>query len=366
LAYKFDSPQAQSVLSAIDVQVGRTGRITPVGRVEPVLVGNSVVSNVTLHNQAYIDMLELAIGDSVSISKRGDVIPALEKVVEKNELGNVTFRLPGHCPSCATALVMQGAHLFCPNKECPDQVRAAIEFFVGRSQMDIEGFGPQTVELLINKGWLHSPSDIYTINYLELVGEPGFGQKKAQGLQEAVQQSKKRPYRTVLLSLGLPDIGKKAVDLLVDAGIRSIDELYRIVDEQDVARLTAIKGFGDVMAASLLRSLDDPSMRRLIELLKEAGLSFEQQPEHKEVLPQIFANQVWVVTGSFKAFNPRSLALKEIEKRGGSTRTSISKQTTHLLTGKGGGSKIEQARQVQAIIVSEEEFVAMLEEGEKT
>jgi DNA ligase (NAD+) len=139
LAYKFESPQAETEVLSIDVQIGRTGRATPVARVKPVRIGGSTVSNVTLHNQDYIQMLEVAIGDQVAVSKRGDVIPAVEKVVEKNEAGNTTWSMPGECPSCGWSLETRGAHQFCPNHDCPDQVFSRIKYFVGRDQMDIDG-----------------------------------------------------------------------------------------------------------------------------------------------------------------------------------------------------------------------------------
>ncbi|MDY6343787.1 MAG: NAD-dependent DNA ligase LigA, partial [Sphaerochaetaceae bacterium] len=144
IAYKFEAPQAETVVEGIDVQVGRTGRITPVARVKATEVGGSTVSNITLHNQDYVNQLELAVGDTVEISKRGDVIPAVERVIEKNEAGNPTWEMPKECPCCHTPLVVRGAHHFCPNPLCPDQIRGRVEFFLGKDQMDIESFGPET------------------------------------------------------------------------------------------------------------------------------------------------------------------------------------------------------------------------------
>ena len=138
---------------AIDVQVGRTGRITPVARIAPVRLSGSTISNATLHNQDYVDLLELAVGDRVSISKRGDVIPAVERVVEKNDQGARTWRMPERCPSCQSLLRRVGAHHFCPDPDCPDQVRGRLQFFVARGQMDIENLGPETLALLKETGY---------------------------------------------------------------------------------------------------------------------------------------------------------------------------------------------------------------------
>jgi DNA ligase (NAD+) len=361
LAYKFDAPEAQTVVKAIDVQVGRTGRVTPVARVEKVKVGNSMVSNVTLHNQDYIEMLELAIGDTVAISKRGDVIPAIERVVEKNEEGATTWIMPDRCPSCNTMLIRDGAHQFCPNSDCPDQVLGRISFFVGREQMDIDGMGPETVAYLYRKGLLHDIPDIYRIDYRNLIGEPGFGERKVQSLDQAVQASRQRPFRTVLVSLGIPDFGKKAVDLLLASGITRMQQLLEMVDTHKTEPLLQIKGFGEKTVNALFTWLSDTRMRSRIAALAEIGLQMAQHDEQQATqLPQQFSGQVWCVTGSFTRFSPRTLALQEIEARGGRTVSSVTGKTTHLLAGTGAGSKLQQAAKLGVTIVSEEDFLSML------
>ena len=361
LAYKFEAPQAETTVLAIDVQVGRTGRITPVARVQSVAIGGSVVSNITLHNQDYVNLLELAIGDIVAISKRGDVIPAVERVVEKNSEGNTTWRLPTDCPVCGTPLIPKGAHVFCFNPDCKEQVMGRISFFVGRDQMDIEGFGPETVSFLVEKGWLKDIPDIYTIDYSLLIGEVGFGVKKATSLAQSVEKSKTRPFRKVLVSLGIPDFGKKAADLLVTAGIRSIDVLLELVDSSSREPLLSIKGFGGKTVDSLFEYFTNPVVRERIKRLKDAGLMFIEEVEAKSVgLLQIFTGQTWCVTGSFERFVPRSLAIAEIESRGGRTTGSVTGKTTHLLAGSGAGGKLEQARALGVQIVSELDFLQML------
>lgn len=366
LAYKFESPQAQTVVLAIDVQVGRTGRITPVARVNPVVVGGSTVSNITLHNQDYINMLELAIGDSVEISKRGDVIPAVERVIEKNEEGNHVWQLPSTCPSCNTALVVRGAHSFCPNDFCPEQISARLKFFVGKAQMDIDSFGPETITTLVNLGLLKDVSDIYTIDYERALSDvPGFGEKKIRAIQAGVEKSKSQPYRRVLVSLGMREIGKKAADVLVSGGMRNIDALLDIADREDEDALTAIKQIGPKTARLLLDALNDPIMRNRIAALRKVGLQFEEQESQDEASEQIFAKQLWCVTGSFDHFNPRSRALEEIEKRGGRTSSSVTGKTTHLLSGKKAGSKLTQANKLGVTVVDEEQFLALISEGKQ-
>ncbi len=367
LAYKFESPQAQTVVQAIEVQVGRTGRITPVARVAPVLVGGSTISNITLHNQDYIDMLELSIGDSVEISKRGDVIPAVERVIEKNEEGNKVWTLPEACPSCGTKLVVRGAHTFCSNSSCPDQVRARLNFFVGKAQMDIDSFGPETITTLIDLGLLKDVGDIYALNYARALSDvPGFGEKKIEAIKAGVEKSKAQSFRRVLVSLGIGEIGKKAADLLVDSGITSMDMLLDIAEREDEATLTAIKQIGPKSARLLIDGLNDPVMRARIETLRQAGLQLKEEKTEDPTLEQSFANQVWCVTGSFEHFNPRSLALGEIEKRGGRTTSSVTGKTTHLLAGSGAGSKLAQANKLGVMVVDEEMFLSLLEEGKTT
>ncbi|AEC02988.1 NAD-dependent DNA ligase LigA [Parasphaerochaeta coccoides] len=368
IAYKFESPAAQTVVQDIDVQVGRTGRITPMARVRSVPIGGSVVSNVTLHNQDYIDLLELAIGDTVEVSKRGDVIPAVERVVEKNEEGNTTWRIPAICPSCGSTLVIRGAHTFCPNASgCPAQVGGRIQFFVGKDGMDIANFGPETVTVLRNINALSDIPDIYTLDYRRVLdGQPGFGKKKISLIVTGVEDSRNRPFRVVLSALGLPDFGRKAVDQLLDAGsIRSMEQLLHIVDTHDMDTLTSIPQIGEKMAMTLIESLSAPEMRARIHALGEAGLSFEEEASQVSDVPQIFAGQTWCVTGSFEHFSPREKAMVEVKKRGGRVTSSVTGKTTHLLAGGGAGSKLSQAQKAGARIVSEDEFLGMLDADAK-
>lgn len=361
LAYKFDSPQALTTVVGIDVQIGRTGRATPVARVEPVNIGGALVSNITLHNQDYISMLFLAIGDSVTISRRGDVIPALEEVVEKNNLGNSTWHFPSQCPFCQTTFVERGAHTFCPNVDCPEQVRLRIEFFAGKGQMDIKNLGGETIALLIEQQLVHDIADIYTFEIEKLSGMRGFGPKKMALIEAGIAESKSRSFRRVLVALGISEFGKKAVDLLVDSGIRSMDELLAVVDQQDSERLLLIKGFGEKTVAALFGALSDERLRNQIDLLRQANLVMsEAPPDNENEQVQTFSDQIWCVTGSFDHFKPRSLAMQAIEERGGRTSSSVTGKTTHLLAGHSPGSKLDQAQRLGVEIVNEEQFITLL------
>lgn len=364
IAYKFESPQAVTKVLGVTVQVGRTGRITPVAELEAVALGGSTVRRATLHNQEYIDELELAVGDTVSVVKRGDVIPAVEEVLEKNAEGNTTYRIPPVCPSCGSTLVQKGAHLFCPDRDCPDQVKGRLSFFTARDQMDMDSIGPKAIEKLYDMGLVRDIPDLYTCDYDRLLGQKGYGEKMIQSFRKAVEDSRTRPFTTVLASLGLPEVGQKGAEILVKGGFDSMDKLLAASDASDIGAFTKIPQIGQQTAVAIINALQDPDMRRRIGQLRDCGLQFTQQ-EQENSLDQIFAGQVWAVTGSFEHFNPRSLALKELEKRGARTVSSITGKTTHLLLGTGGGSKRKTAEELGVRIVDEKEFMELLGRGGK-
>ena len=363
IAYKFEAPQAQTQVLDIDVQVGRTGRITPMARIRETRLSGSTIRNITLHNQDYVDALELAVGDTVAISKRGDVIPAVESVIEKNEQGNTTWHMPENCPVCGAQIVRRGAHHFCPDYDCPAQAKGRLAFFCAKGQMDIEGLGPKTVEVLYDNGFVKSVSDLYGFDFNRLSSLEGFGGedgKKIEGIKAALRRSLKTPFRSVLVSLGIPEFGRKAVDLVCDAGYDSMDRLLEIADGGDLDTLSQIKGIGPKTANLIIDGLKSETTRRLIDELRKAGLHMEDEKDDGPVLEQIFSGQSWCVTGSFENFNPRSKAMDEIKKRGGTEVSGVSGKTTCLLAGSGAGSKLEKARELGVRIVSEQEFLGML------
>ena len=365
IAYKFDAPQAEARLLGITVQVGRTGRITPVAEITPTKLGGSTIRRATLHNQEYIDELELAIGDTVSISKRGDVIPAVENVIEKNTDGNTVYRLPHDCPCCHTPIVQVGGLQFCPDYDCPDQVKGRISYFASADQMDIETLGPKTVALLYDAGILKGIEDIYTADFTAAASLPGMGEKSIGQLEKGIRESLSRPFVTVLSSLGVAEIGRKTAQMLVENGFDSIDRILEAADLKDPSAFASIPGFGSVMGERIIEAFSSPRLRETIEALRKAGLHLDAASDQVEekAEDQVFSGQVWCITGSFKAFNPRSKALREIEKRGGRTVSSVTSKTTHLLAGEGGGSKRKEAERLGVQIVTEEEFLSAIGAG---
>ena len=368
IAYKFEAPQAQTQVLDIDVQVGRTGRITPMARIKETLLSGSTIRNITLHNQDYVDELELAVGDTVAISKRGDVIPAVENVIEKNEVGNTTWQMPGTCPVCGSRIIKRGAHHFCPNYDCAAQAKGRLAFFCAKGQMDMEGLGPRTIEILYDNGFVKSIGDLYRFDFNLMKGLKGFGGtegKTIENIKNSILQSRKTPFRNVLVSLGIPEFGKKAVDLVCDAGFDSMSKLLEVADKKDEQSLSTIKGIGPITANLIIDGLNSPTTRKLIDELREAGLQMEDEKKDNSNLEQIFQGQSWCVTGTFENFNPRSKAMDEIKKRGGTEVSGVSRKTSCLLAGSGAGSKLDKAREFGVRIVTEQEFLDMIGAGKE-
>lgn len=361
IAYKFDAPTAQTILKGVTFQVGRGGRITPVALLQPVELAGSVISRATLHNEDYIQMLGINIGDTVNISKRGDVIPAVEEVVEKGE--NIEpLSFPEKCPSCASILVKDGAHHFCANSECPKKMLGRLQYFAGRSQMNIESLGDKTLEFLFENKMIIQISDIYTFDFWKLLGTEGYGEKKIRNIFQSVEESKKNPFSVVLASLGLKDIGGKAAEILVN-NFHSVDKIIEAAQKKNLQFFTDIDGFGETLAQSVIDSFNDEKLLEQIKILKNVGLKFAEDEKSEQETNLFLSGTRWVVTGSFATFKPREKAAELIKKYGGEVLSSVSGKTTHLLCGEEAGSKLEKARSVGANIVDEQTFIKMIEEN---
>ncbi|MDR2588007.1 MAG: NAD-dependent DNA ligase LigA, partial [Spirochaetales bacterium] len=267
LAYKFESPEGLTRVTKIEIQVGRTGRITPVARVEPVEIGGATIENITLHNQDYINALELSEGDLVAASRRGDVIPAVLRVIEKNENAPL-WRMPDVCPSCGAALVDRGAHRFCPNSEgCAQQRKGRLVFFAAKDQMNIENLGSETIEFLWKEGFVKDIPDIYTIPYGKIAEYAGFGERKVELIRQGVEKSKKQPYEIVLPALGIPETGAKVTQILIENGFDTVEKLFALAANNDEAALTSLHGIGEKTASRIIEEFSRPALRRLVDEL---------------------------------------------------------------------------------------------------
>jgi DNA ligase (NAD+) len=358
MAYKFESPQATTHIQGIDIQIGRLGRITPVARLHPVRVGGAKITNATLHNQDYIDELGVSIGDTVKISRRGDVIPAVEEVLTKHSDTLPVWKMPSHCPFCQTLLVKDGGHHFCENQACPQRQKASLIHFAGKTGMDIENLGPKTIEILIENQFIHRMEDIYTFDPDQLAGIEGFKAKKIAAIKRGIAESKNRPFETVLAALGIKNLGIGMIKLLVHSGIDSFDTLIDIAKNNRIDTLKAIKGVRENIAGSMIQSFNNQDLLQTIDRLKEVGLeTASKKIAPTESISQSMKNQRWCITGQFDNFKPRSKAGEEIEKRGGIVVGSVSKKTTHLLAGEKSGSKLKKAQALGVAVVSEDEFL---------
>lgn len=362
IAYKFESPEGRTRVLDIDLQIGRTGRATPVARVAPVAVGGTTIQNVTLHNQDYINSLELAVGDQVAVSRRGDVIPAVERVLEKGD--GLTWTMPDSCPSCSSVLEKRGAHHFCPNFDCASRKRGRLTFFTGRDQMDIDNLGSETVITLLDAGLISDVPDLFRLDYEKLAQLPGFGEKKVELIRKGLEEAKSRPYRRVIVSLGLNDFGPKLAELLEDNGYGDIDRLFEIIDQGKQDGLIDIKGIGEKTVQSVCAQLSEPRFRQMVAQLKELGLNFrsERDPQSERNGQGPLSGQRWCITGSFDNFKPRSKAGERIKQLGGELTGDVSGQTTHLLAGSAAGGKLAKAQKLGVEVVDEAAFLQLLED----
>ena len=360
MAYKFDSPQGRTILLDVQVQVGRNGRVTPVAVLKPVALSGSTVTRATLHNQDYIDMLELGIGDEVSISRRGDVIPAVDDVLEKSEQAPGIFKLPGLCPFCRQPLLKEGAHHFCKNEACPERRRRTLIYFCAKDQMDIETLGEKTIAFLFAKGWVQSVPDIYRCDYGLLAGEEGFKEKKIARIRAGVELSKGRPFARVLAALGFEGLASAVAAALIAHGFDTIDTIIAAARNDDWEVFAAIEGIGETTARLLVNHFRKPENLKLIADLKAAGLKFTAETTASGRIDDSLAGQVWVITGSFANFVPRSLAAVEIEKHGGRVAENVSAHTGFLLAGANPGSKLTRAEKLGIAVVTEGEFLKII------
>ncbi len=359
---KFEPDLAQTRVEEIEVFVGRTGRITPRAKLEPVQLAGTTVTYATLHNADFIERLGVRVGSTVKVSKRGEIIPAVEEVVDPGK--GKPFIFPSRCPSCDSKLQRPGDMVdwLCTNPSCPEKEINSLIFFCQRKQMDIAGLGEKTIRLLYEKGFLRNVEDIYKLkeNSEELGNLEGLGNKSVQIILDGVDKSRQKPFRTVMASLGMKEIGPFITDVLLQNGFDSLDAWLSLADS-DTAHETLddMDGIGPDTATVIIEQLRAPENRNRLAALAEAGLQMQEVREESN-LEQSMSGQTWCVTGSFAHFRPRDLAMDEIRKRGGRTTGSVSTKTTHLLAGEEAGSKLDKARKLGIEIVTEDQFRKML------
>ena len=355
VAYKYPPEEKETLVEDIVIQVGRTGVLTPKAVVAPVRLAGTTVTNATLHNQNFISRLDIRIGDTVRIRKAGEIIPEILEVnLSKRPEGTQPYLLPKKCPVCGAAVERDedGAFLRCTGAECPAQLSRNIAHFVSRDAMDIEGLGSAIVDSLIEKGAIRSPADIYYLTMDELSGLWKSGTKAAQKLLDAIAASKSQDVSRLIFALGIRQVGAKTGKSLA-AAFGSLDKLM----EASLEELTQVPDIGEVTAESICEWFAQPQSRHMVRRLKEAGVNFESK---RVVTDTRFAGKTIVLTGALSRFT-REEATEKIELFGGKASGSVSKKTSFVVAGENAGSKERKARELGIPVLTEDEFLEMLQ-----
>lgn len=361
MAYKYAAEQAETKLRDITIQVGRTGKLTPVAELEPVFLAGSTIARATLHNEDELRRKDIRIGDTVTIEKAGEVIPAVVGVVLTKRTGAETiFNFPAKCPECGTAVVKTtgadaaGVDWRCPNLECPAQVVGRLIHFCARGAMDIEGGGEALIGQVVGRNLARNVADLYALTLAQLTDLERMGEKSAQNFLDGVEASKSRELWRLLFGLGILHVG---------AGVaKSLARHYENLDAiagATIERLSETEDIGEVIAKSVVAWFGDERNRELIERLRAAGLNFKSDSYQASAAPGILAGKTFVITGTLPTLK-RDEAQAKIEAAGGKCAGSVSKKTTYVLAGEEAGSKLEKARALGIAVISEEEFLKML------
>ena len=360
IAYKFKAEQVETRLNEITYQVGRTGAITPVANLEPVLLAGTTVKRASLHNADQIEKLDIREGDLVQVEKGGEIIP---KVVGVNLTHRPTNSEPTryilNCPECDTALIrIEGeAKHYCPNESgCPTQIKGKMSHFISRKAMDIDGLGEETIEQLYAEGLIHNYADLYTLNEEDLLKLDRMAEKSVSNLLQGVENSKKIPFERVLFALGIRYVGE-TVSKKLAKHFKTADAIINASLEE----MIAVDEIGEKIAESLFSFFQVPENLDLINKLKSYGLQFEIVETASTQISNIFEGKTFVLSGVFETYSRNELK-KTIEDYGGKNVGSISKKTDYLIAGdKMGPAKKEKAESLDVTILSEQEFIEMLD-----
>lgn len=360
IAYKFQAERAVTRLNKVTYQVGRTGAITPVANLEPVQLSGTVVRRASLHNADIIEGLDLHIGDMVYVEKGGEIIPKITGVdtEARGMLLGEKVKFITRCPECGTPLVRfegEAAH-YCPNETaCPPQIKGKIEHFISRRAMNIDGLGPETVDLFYRLGLIKNAADLYRLTVDDIRGLDRMGQKSAENIIQGIAESRRVPYERVLFALGIRFVGETVAKKLAKS-FQSIEDL----EQAPVETLVSVDEIGEKIAQSIVNYFANPLNRELVARLKEYGLQFSRSEEDRSEYTDRLAGQSIVISGVF-ARHSRDEYKEMIEKNGGKNAGSISSKTSFILAGENmGPAKLEKARKLGVRILTEDEFLEML------
>lgn len=357
VAYKFAAEQAVTRILGITVQVGRTGILTPVAELEPVLLAGSTISRATLHNADEVQRKDIRVGDMVTIEKGGDVIPKVVNVhmaLRPNE--SQPWSMPETCPNCGAIVVRSSGEVAvrCPNKHCGEQLQRRMVYFASKHGMDIEGMGERVVEQLIQLGLVSRPSDIYKLTETELSQLENFKEKSIQNLLEGIEKSKNVSLPRFLMALGIQHVGAGISDLL-SARAGDIATLSKLTEEE----LLEIEGIGPKVASAVVEYFQDPHHQEEVHLLLSCGVTPQKVEMQSRFSDTPFSGKTVVLTGSLQNYT-RSAAAALIKERGGKVTESVSKNTDYVVAGEDPGSKLEKAYKLGVKVLTEAEFAELL------
>lgn len=355
VAYKFPPEEKNTKLLDIEVNVGRTGVITPVAVFEPVTLAGTTVSRATLHNQDFIAQRNISIGDIITVRKAGDIIPEVLGVF-KSGSSQCHFVLPNVCPVCGSQTVQDDeSAVRCPNIDCPAQILRSIIYFASKPAMNIEGLGTQVATALYEKGLVKSISDIYKLTEDDIMYLDGFKEKSAHNLISAINKSKSNGLERLICGLGIRNVGLASAKLLCEK-FTSLDELMNAGFDD----IISIDGFGEITAVTVVKTLSEPHIRRIIENLKQSGVNTVY---HKEVTSQKLSGKTIVLTGTLPTMK-RDAAKALIERHGGKVSGSVSKKTDIVLAGEDAGSKLTKANELGITVMDEIQFIEYINSTE--
>lgn len=359
IALKFEAKAATTKLLNVDYQVGRTGAITPVAKLETVNVAGANISNASLHNEDYIKEKDIRIGDTVIVQRAGDVIPYIAGVIEKDRKGNEQpVEFPEKCPSCEAKLVKpEGEAVWrCVNIDCPAQVEERIIHYVSKSAMDIRGFGKDIVKRFVAEGLLQNIEGIYELDYDKILQLDKWGERSVENLKTSIEASKNQPIYRLMIGLGIREVGRSTTRML--AGV--IEEVEELKD-WSAEKLQELPDIGPKVAANIVDFFQNEQNLELIAALKAFGVNTKKLKSEVKVTGGKLAEKTFLFTGSLQKFT-RNDAKKMVEDNGGKVISSVSKKLDYLVVGEKAGSKLKKAQSIDTIsILSEDEFLAMLE-----
>lgn len=360
IAYKFKAKQAHTKLKAVTWQVGRTGALTPVAELEPILLAGSTISRATLHNIDEIKRKDIREGDWVIIEKGGDVIPKVVSVdLSKRSKSSVEIEIPAQCPICDSKLIQiqEEVSIYCENNNCPAQVKARISHFAARGAMDIEGLGDAVVNQLVEQNFINDFSDIYSLKNKrdELISLERLGEKSIDNLLNSIEKSKQKPFYKVLFALGIRYVGSGAAIKLAEHFL-SIDKIAAAPAEE----IESIQEIGPSISGSIKRFFENIQNRQLIDSLKIVGLNFTAEKKLNE--SNLLGGKSFVLTGTLSSMS-REEAKEIIQSHGGTVLSAVSKNTSYVVAGENAGSKLEKAQKLKITVLSEEQLLEMLKSG---